>query len=428
MYGAAKHAIHHTRTMKRTAIKRRPLADTVLSSLEPEAKEYRESYGVDRLYFVVSASGRKRWEVRYKKPSTGKWAWMGVGSYPDVSAKSARKAALEIAEQVSDGVDPLEHRQQQRSGVANTFTETADEWYQHKIALKRSATTLKQMRLWLNRDAKPFLGDKPIDKITRADCADMQRAIEKRGAFETAHKSRSWLSQIFGFAIAHGRTENNPASNLGDIAAARPKQVQYPHLMEAELPGFLRALRTTTSGPVVVTAAWMVVRTASRPGMVRWAEWSEIEGDLWRIPAEKMKMRRDHVVPLSRQVLEMLKALKPINGHSRYLFAGEGGKVPVISDAAINSCFAKVGYKLKMTGHGSRHTAKTLLSEHGWPREWTEMQLAHKPAGLEGTYNKASYLKQRRVMMQWYCDYLDALEAGMTEEMRRDFEERVIRG
>lgn len=413
--------------MKRTAIKRRPLADTVLSTLEPEDKEYRESYGTDRLYFVVSPSGRKRWEVRYKKPSTGRWAWMGLGSYPDTTAKAARKAAMDAAELVADGVDPVEHRQLQKKGVDNTFRQTAQEWYQHKIALKRSATTLKQMRLWLERDAYPALAEKPIDKISRADCAALQTSIERRGAFETAHKSRSWLSQIFGFAIAHGRTENNPASNLSDIAAAKPKQKQFPHLMENELPGFLRSLRTTSSGPVVVTAAWMVVRTASRPGMVRWAEWSEIEGDVWRIPADKMKMRRDHVVPLSRQVVEMLEELKPMTGYSRYLFAGSGGKVPVISDAAINSCFAKIGYKLKMTGHGSRHTAKTLLSEHGWPKEWTEMQLAHKPPGLEGVYNKAAYLKQRRIMMNWYSDYLDALEAGMSEDKRREFAERVIR-
>ncbi len=145
------------------------------------------------------------------------------------------------------------------------------------------------------------------------------------------------------------------------------------------------------------------------------------------IPAEKMKMRRGHAVPLCRQAREALEALRPKTGRSRYVFPGDGAKLPVISDAAINRCFATAGYKGKMTGHGTRHTAKTLLSEHGWPLTWTEMQLAHKPPGLEGTYNQASYLKQRAVMMQWYADYLDALEAGITKADQEAFKARVER-
>ncbi|WP_129141471.1 tyrosine-type recombinase/integrase [Modicisalibacter coralii] len=414
--------------MKRKAIKRRPLADTVLSTLEPEEREYRESYGMDRLYFVVSPSGRKRWEVRYKKPSNGKWAWMGVGSYPDTTAKAARRSAMDVAELVAEGIDPVQHRKMEREGVEATFEQTTREWYQHKVASGLAEGTLIQVRRWMKNDALPHLGRLPIAKVTRADCAKLQTFIEARGSFEVADKSRAWLNQIFGYAIALGRTDNNPASNLADIAAKPPEVEHYPHLLEQELPHFLQQLRKTTGGPVVKTAAWMVVRTASRPGMVRWAEWSEIDlkEGLWTVPGEKMKMRRDHIVPLSPQVVEMLEALAPITGHSRYLFAGGGAKVPVISDMAINSLFRRAGYKRRMTGHGSRHTAKTLLSEHGWPKAWTEMQLAHKPPGLEGTYNKAAYLNQRRVMMGWYCDYLDALESGMTEEQKQSFAERVM--
>lgn len=410
-------------TMKRTAIKRRPLADTVLSTLEPEAKEYREAYGTDRLYFVVSPSGRKRWEVRYKNPATGRWAWMGLGSYPDTTAKVARQKAIDAAELVAEGVDPVAHRR----GVTQQtlFAEVAESWFKHKTAIGRADKTLKGMRYWLDNDALPALGRIAIKSVTRGDCADLQKVIEARGAFNTAEKSRIWLSQIFGFGIAHGQCDNNPASNLGDIAAPAPAEKQYPHLMESELPDFLRALRQSRSKTVVLTAAWMVVRTASRPGMVRWAEWSEIDGDLWRVPAEKMKMRRDHIVPLSRQVIEMLARLRQHTGQSKYLFPGEGAVLSVISDAAINRCFALAGYRGRMTGHGSRHTAKTLLSEHGWPADWTEMQLAHKKRGLEGVYNQASYLQKRQVMMQWYCDYLDALEEGMTAAKQQALAARV---
>lgn len=408
--------------MKRDAIKRRPLADTVLSTLEPEAREYREAYGLDRLYFVVSASGRKRWEVRYKHPVTQKWAWMGVGSYPDNKAKSARSKAMEVASLVSDGIDPREHLR----GAASirSFMTVAEQWYEHKVQQGRSDKTLSKMRHWLDNDALPILGSKPIADVARADCVRVQVNIEDRKAFNIAEKSRAFLRRIFDFAIAHGFCENNPASNLLDVAATAPPSKLRPHLLEDDMPLFLRAVRQTGSRRATRIAAWMVIWTASRPGMVRWMEWSELKGDMWHIPAEKMKMRRGHVVPLCRQALKAIEDMRPLTGRSKYVFAGEGAKLPVLSDAAINRCFATAGYKERMTGHGARHTAKTLLSEHGWPLAWTEMQLAHKPVGLEGVYNQAAYIEQRREMMQWYADYLEALEVGMTKAKREKFKHR----
>jgi len=415
---------HHTWApyMKRDAIKRRPLADTVLSTLEPEAREYREAYGLDRLYFVVSPSGRKRWEVRYKHPITQKWSFMGVGGYPDTKAKKARAQAIQIAELVADGIDPREHLR--GGGSVRTFGVVAEQWYEHKQMQGRSAKTLTKMRHWLDNDALPALGDMAVADVSRADCVRVQKGIEARKAFNIAEKSRAFLRRIFDFAIAHGYCENNPASNLLDVAAPAPVSKPRPHLLEEDLPDFLRALRMTTSRRSTRLAAWMVVWTASRPGMVRWMEWSEIKGKSWHIPAEKMKMRRDHVVPLCRQALQALEEMRPLSGRSRYVFTGEGAKLPVLSDAAINRCFSNAGYKERMTGHGARHTAKTLLSEHGWPLQWTEIQLAHKPIGLEGVYNQASYLEQRRKMMQWYADYLEALEVGMTKVKRDKFKRR----
>ncbi|WP_229359062.1 tyrosine-type recombinase/integrase [Halomonas salipaludis] len=396
-----------------------------MQTLEAEAKEYRESYGADRLYFIVASSGRKRWEVRYKKPSTGKWAWMGIGGYPDRSAKFARQEAQRIAQLVADGIDPV---QQRRGDEAHPFSEAAEAWYRDKQDRGRAEKTLRGIRYWLDNDALPALGAQPVDKISRGDCARLQEAIEKRGAFNTAEKSRTWLNQVFGRAIAMGHTENNPASNLADIAAQPPQEQRYPHLMEPELPDFLRALEQSPSKLVVRTAAWMVVRTASRPGMVRWAEWSEIDGNVWRVPAAKMKMRRDHVVPLPDQVVADLEALRPMTGRSRYLFPGEGAVTPVISDMAINTAFARIGYRRRMTGHGSRHTASTLLREHGWPKDHVEAQLAHKEAGVAGVYNQANYLEHRRRMMQWYSDYLDALARGISDEDKAVFKQRIEQG
>lgn len=417
--------------MKRTEIKRRPMADTVLGALEAEATEYREKYNDDRLYFAVHPSGRKRWDFRYKKPGSKTWAWMGLGSYPGVSAKQAKEKAATVIKQLEQGIDPRATKEAERTGktelILNPFRESAEAWYQKKIRDGRAEKTLKSYRYCLDNDILPAIGDKPITDVSRADCAKIQESIETRGAHNTSEKLRTWLNEIFGMAIARGLTENNPASNLKDIAAKAPPEQQYPHLLEPQLPKFLNAVANSPSRLKTQIASWMVLRTASRPGMVRFAEWVQFDFEtrIWSVPAEIMKMSRDHLVPLPDQVIRDLLELRKLTGRSRYLFPSDGPTGTVMSDATINKNFSRVGYKGEMTGHGSRHTAKTLLSEHGWPKEWTEMQLAHKKKGLEGVYDKAAYLEPRKKMMQWYNDYLDNLQTGMSEDNKKEFRSRV---
>lgn len=419
--------------MKRSEIKRRPLSRTVIDALEPEDKEYRENYGgAERLYIVVSPSGRKRWELRYKK-SDGKWGWHGLGSYRDVNIEQAREKAQQSLKLLASGTDPVLHRAQKKSelseAIKNSFESIAEAWYAKKSADGRAEKTLKSMRYALDNDMLPALGKLPISNITRKHCAELQNSIELREAHNTAKKVRSWLNQIFGYAIANGKCENNPASNLLDIASVQPPEKQYPHLLEHQLPDFLKALEASPSRILVKSAAWLTIYTASRPGMVRKAEWKEfdINRKLWSIPDSKMKMGREHLVPLSSQVISILNDLKNITGKSKYLFPSEGSKGLVMSDNTVNKCFASAGYKDRMTGHGSRHTATTLLSEHGWPEHWVEMQLAHKKPGLRAVYDKASHLKNREIMMQWYCDYLDALKEGLTPNQKSNFKKRTAK-
>jgi len=419
--------------MKRTDIKRRPLADTVLASLDPEAKEYRENYGSDRLYFVVSPNGRKRWELRFKKP-TGAWSWMGLGGYPEVPAKRAREKAREATELLEQGIDPVGQKVEAAAAEAkarqNLFSAAAEAWYEQKTREGLSESTLDKMRTYLDKDILPALGHLQVDEVTRKDCAKLQAGIEARDAHNVAKKVRGWLQRIFSHAIARGLCENNPASELLVIAAPAPETQQYPHLLEHELPDFLHAMRESKSRTIALTAAWMAIRTASRPGMVRHAEWTEL--DLakaeWTVPAAKMKMRRDFVVPLSTQLVAQLLELQRFTGAGRYLFPGVGPKNPVISENTIGNVFALVGYKGRLVGHGTRHTASTLLREHEWHRDFVEVQLAHKEEGVSGVYNKAQYLRQRREMMQWYSDYLDALEAGTAADSAQEFAKRVRRG
>ncbi|MWJ26720.1 tyrosine-type recombinase/integrase [Halomonas sp. ZH2S] len=410
--------------MKRSQIKRRPLADTVLASLEPESVDYRERDG-GGLYFRVKSNGSKSWNLRYKRLD-GRWAWLGLGSFPFVSGKAARKKADDLRKLAADGIDLQVYKQ----GVQGkpTFKASAEEWYQRKLDAGRSLGTTRQMRLYLDNDILPAIGKKALDQITRADCAAIQKAIEDRDAHSVAKKVRSWIGQTFSLAVAQGKCDLNPASELRHIAAQAPKTTQYPHLLEPELPAFLAALKKSPSRAITQAAVWLVLRTASRPGMVRLSEWAEFDLDaaLWSIPGVRMKTRHDHLVPLSSQSVSALRDLHEITGRSRWTFPGSGPKNPTLSENTINKALTLVGYKNKLVGHGSRHTASTLLREHGWKKDYVEAQLAHKEPGMSGVYNKAQYIEGRQVMMQWYCDYLDALECGIGRDEQQAFKERVM--
>jgi len=398
--------------MKRSQIKRRPLADSVLNSLEPDTKDYQERDS-EGLYFRVKTNGGKSWVLRYKRPN-GKWAWKGLGGFPGVSGRLAREKAKELLTLVSNGEDLALLDKTEEPKVM--FKDAAEEWYDRKVKAGRVKGSLKQYRLYLDKDIYPVIGTKPLDEVTRADCARIQSNMEARGAHGIASKVRLWINQIFSLAIGQGKCELNPASELRHIAEQRPQEKPHPHLLEPELPEFLKALRQSQSKRTTVIMTRLVLRTACRPGMARYAEWSEINlsNALWTIPADKMKMRRDHIIPLASQTIEELTEQRQYSGANRYVFPGFGPKNPTMSENTINKCLRLVGYKSKLVGHGSRHTASTLLREHGWHRDFVEMQLAHVEGGVAGVYNQAQYLEQRKQMMQWYADYLDYLEFGGT--------------
>lgn len=396
--------------MKRTQIKRRPMADSVLKTLEPEAKDYQERDSAG-LYFRVKKNGGKSWVLRYKRPS-GKWAWKGLGGFPAVSGKRAREEAQSLLKRASEGDDLALDNHEEVPRVM--FTEAAEEWYDRKEKAGRVAGSLKQYRLYLDKDIYPVIGNKALADVTRADCARIQANMEARGAHGIASKVRLWINQIFSLAIGQGKCDLNPASELRHIAEQRPQEKPHPHLLEPELPAFLKALRESESKWLTLIMVRLVLRTACRPGMARFSEWSEFDLDnaLWTIPADKMKMRRDHIIPLASQTVAELRELEEVTGRNRYVFPGQGPKSPTMSENTINKCLRLVGYKDKLVGHGSRHTASTLLREHGWNRDFVEMQLAHVEEGVAGVYNQAQYLEKRREMMQWYADYLDWLEFG----------------
>lgn len=395
-----------------------PLTVKEVEAAKPSNKEYTLK-DRDGLFLFVAPSGVKSWHFRYSFAK--KQRRISFGIFPAITLQRARELTNAARTQVANGIDPSA----QRSPVADrsmtddsTFRTAAERWYEGKQNAGRSASTLDKMRTYLDKDILPELGDKKLPDITRADCVRVQERFEKRDALNVAKKARGWLREIFSQAIARGQCEYNPASELKVIAKEAPKAKPYPHLLEPELPTFLKALEQSTSRVVALTAAWMTIWTASRPGMVRYAEWSELdlEEGLWTIGATKMKMRRAHITPLPKQLIKTLRQLHKITGRHRYLFPGIGTKNETISENTVNLVFSKIGYKGRMVGHGTRHTASTLLREHGWNRDHVETQLSHLEGGVAGDYNHAVYLPQRQAMMQWYADYLDALKGGPLEQ------------
>lgn len=395
---------------------------------KPRAKPYGLADG-GGLFLWITPNGHKYWHFRFSY-NQGQQR-ISFGSYPSTSIQLARERAAEARALLARDIDPRQKRKQEKlktiENQSNTFRITAEEWYQGKVRGGRSSSTLSKMRTYLDKDILPALGDKNLQSISRADCAALQQKIENRGALNVSIKVRQWLREIFSHAIAKGRCENNAASELKTIALPAPESTPYPHLLEPELPAFLKALDRTTSRQIPRTAAWMNILTASRPGMVRYAEWSEIDlkNALWIIPAKKMKMKQKHICPLAQQLVKALEELQTLTGRHQYLFPGIGIINPVISENTINLIFRKIGYKGKMVGHGSRHTASTLLREHRWDKDYVETQLSHVEEGSAGDYNHAAYLPQRRAMMQWYADYLDALKTDSLSELKKEFANRV---
>lgn len=406
--------------MKRDKIKRRPLADTVLEKLEPEPKEYRELDG-NGLYFRVKPNGRKSWSFRYKRPD-GKWAWKGVGPFPQVSGRAAREESVKLAKLASDGIDLSK-----KETPAMPFREAAEHFYQRRKAAGLTPKTVKAIRDALDKDILPKIGDTPLKEVSRTDCMEVLAKVEKRGAWETAKKIRSWLNNIFSLAIAREQCDLNPASELRHVAEKKPETKHHPYLTEAELPCFLNALSHSRSLYLTRTAMKMLLLTASRPGVVRQAEWCEIdlENRVWSVPAAKMKKDRAHLYPIPEQLAVELKTLSHATGVGRYLFPGAKSN-PFLSATVINAALVAIGYRRRLVGHGARHTASTLLNEHGWRDTYVDMQLSHKQQGVRGVYNKARYMAQRHEMMQWYADYLDALKEGSAEARAEEFRQRVI--
>jgi integrase len=401
--------------MKRSEIKRRPLSDTALAGLEPDAKEYRELDG-SSLYFRVKTDGQKSWQLRYKKPD-GKWSWLGLGGYPEVSGALARQKAAELRSEAAAGRNPFVSQQakkKERGAAGDTFEPLAREWYASRIT-KWDAGTAKRIIGALERHVFPVFGARPYTDITPLEWMEFLRGMEQKGILEQMSRVRSYCRDAYDLARVTGRATHNPLDGLQKYLQSG-KAENYAHVPSDELPGLIRAIAAYPHAKDVRLGLQLLSMFAVRPSELREARWSEFDFDkkLWTIPVDRKGRKKglEHLVPLSTQAIEALEELRTYTGAYALLFPGRSDHTKPRSDTVFLMALRRMGYEGRQTGHGFRHIASTILNEHGFDENHVEAQLSHKKPGVAGIYNKALYLAQRTKMMQWYADHLDILALG----------------
>jgi integrase len=345
----------------------------------------------------------------------GKEKSLSLGVYPKVGLKEARAKRDTERKHLDEGLDPSTERKvaklTKKLNAQNSFEAMAREWHESRKHMWTDAHGVKILRR-LEVDIFPQLGSRPITAITPPELLAALRKIESRGALDLTHRMHQVCSQVFTYAIATGRVERNPATDLR--GALKPAVTTHNAYLKAnELPEFLQKLEGFDGTLQTKLAMKLLLLTMLRTGELRQAKWSEIDiaKAEWGIPAERMKVRAPHVVPLSKQALAVLEELKPLTGHSEYIFPNQHKPRGCMSENTILYALYRMGYHGRSTGHGFRATASTILNEHNFNSDWVEKQLAHRESNeVRKAYNHAQYMKERRNMLQWWGDYLEKVQ------------------
>lgn len=390
-----------------------PLTDTAARNAKFEGKRLKLS-DERGLYLWVTQSG-KYWCLKYR--IGGKEKKLHIGTYPEVTLKSARQKRDEARQLVADGIDPNTAKQDAKKEIAmveqNSLATVAAEWFAAASGRWKPSHADGVWRS-LEKDLLPTLGHVAVDAITPPQLLELLRGIEDRGSLETAGRIHQRVGAIMRFAIAAGKATSNPVRDLaGALTTAKPKH--HPALPAAELPEFFRRLVAEPLDPITKLGFRFMLLTMTRPGEVRHAEWAEIDLDagLWRLPAEKMKMARDHLVPLTRQALDVLAELRKHTGSREHLFPNATRLGGVMSENTFSRAMKRMGYQGIAVPHGFRSVASTLLNEAGFSSDWIELQLAHVEGNASRrAYNRAEHLDGRRQMLQWLADYYEQAETG----------------
>lgn len=395
------------------------LTDVAVKQAKPKDKAYYLPAG-DGLRLLVKPNGTKAWRYNYR--FDGKQKTLALGVYPTTTLKKARDGLLDAKQHIKDGIDPsLEKKRQRRQSIVdsgNAFEALAKDWWEHR---KGKWSEDHAQRIWtrLKDNVFPTLGHRNAKAIDPQDIIAVIRKIERRGAIDVAARVLSDIRRIFAYGVQEGRLKVNPGRELTSEVIAGRKTVHRASLPREQLPDFLRALDGYQEQGRLLTqlAIQLLILTFVRPGELRGAQWEEfdLKAKVWRIPGPRMKMKTDHIVPLSRQAIAILKLLQPLTGDGELLFPSERRRHEVMSDNTMRRAIFKLGYdgntegKSKCVPHGFRATASSILNESGWNPDAIERQLSHMERdGVRAAYtHHARYLDERKKMMQWWANFLD---------------------
>jgi integrase len=389
------------------------LSDAKVRNAKPRTKPYKLTDG-EGLFLVIMPTGSKYWRLRYFL--AGKEKVLALGVYPEITLADARDRRAQARKVLAAGSDPAEEKKEAKRLVAiksaNTFEVVAREWLEkRKHAWAPITTEVKLGRL--ESHVLPKLGHRPIADITPPEVLAMLRVVEDRGTLDTARRVMQICGQIFMYAIATGRAERNPVPDLRG-ALKTPVVKHHAFLGASDLPLYLEKLEAYDGHLQTKLALRFLLLTFVRTTELRAAQWTEIDWDKaeWRIPAERMKMRELHIVPLSSQAIAILRELQEHSGHRQHLFPNQHNPTTFMSENTMLYALYRMGYHSRTTGHGFRSTASTILNEHEFRVDVIERQLAHSEQNaVRAAYNHAQYLPERRKMMQWWADYLDEVAA-----------------
>ena len=393
------------------------LNDTAIRAAKPREREYKLADG-GGLYLLVTPAGGKLWRLKYR--SHGVERKLAFGKYPDVSLSAARKARDEARTKAVSGNDPAAAKRRERVAAklaaGTTFGAVALEYIGKAEREGRAPATITKLR-WARDWLQPAIGHRPVDQVEPHELLAVLKKQEASGNLETARRTRAFASRVFRYAVATARAKADPAALLlGAVASPKPRNLSA--IVEPKRIGeLLRAIDAYCGAPATRLALALSPHVFVRPGELRQAEWSEfdLEAKVWRIPAARMKKRREHVVPLSRQALAVLDELRAFTGNGRLVFPAMGKRDRPLSENTATAALRRMGFGAEeMTAHGFRAMASTLLNESGkWHPDAVERALAHRDSDhVRAAYHRGAHWDERVRMAQWWSDKLDTLRAG----------------
>jgi integrase len=395
------------------------LTDVKVKNEKPKEKPFKLS-DEKGLYLLIKPSspkkpkGSKCWRFKYR--FLGKEKTLSIGMYPDVTLSEAREARDNARSLLKKDIDPSTYKQTTKQSnklsLENTFERVAIEWHLRQCTNMTNDHKKRVMRL-IEVDLFPWIGKRAITEITARELLTTLERIEKRGAIETAHRALQICGRIFRYAVIIQLVKTDITRDLKGALRTKIEKHFASITNPKEVGGLLRSLYSYHGSFVTQCALRLAPLTFVRPGELRHAEWSEINFDTatWRIPGKKMKMKEEHIIPLSSQSLNILRELHPLTGSGKYVFPGVRTPLRPMSENTVLAALRRLGYsKDEMSGHGFRSLACTLLNEQGWNRDAIERQMAHSERNqVRAAYHRAEYLDIRRKMMQAWADYLDSL-------------------